>query len=48
MARLETVRKSGLFALIQAIGSLLAEPTDARRDAVESAIDGALESLAGH
>jgi hypothetical protein len=42
MARLSIIRTPRLVALIQAIQSLLIESTDACRDAVESAIDGAL------
>ncbi|WP_427175217.1 hypothetical protein [Arthrobacter sp. 92] len=42
MERLSTIRTPRLAALIQAIHSLLVQPTDARRDAVESAIDAAL------
>jgi hypothetical protein len=42
MTRLSTVRTPGLVALIQAMQSLLVHPTEARRDAVESAIDFAL------
>lgn len=42
MTRLSTVRMPRLVALIQAIQSLLIHSTDARRDAVESAIDFAL------
>jgi len=39
MERLSTIRTPRLVALIQAIQSLLVQSTDARRDAVESAID---------
>jgi hypothetical protein len=39
MERLSTIRTPGLVTLIQAIQSLLDEKTDARRNAVESAID---------
>jgi hypothetical protein len=46
MSYLSTVRTPRLVALIQAIQSLLAHSTDARRDAVESAIDSALTPLA--
>ncbi|MBT2585332.1 hypothetical protein [Arthrobacter sp. ISL-95] len=46
MTRLSTVRTPRLVALIQAIQSLLAHSTDARRDAVESAIGSALTPLA--
>ncbi len=42
MERLSTIRMPRLVALIQAIQALLLESTDARRDAVESGIDGAL------
>ncbi|WP_461165002.1 hypothetical protein [Arthrobacter sp. R4-81] len=42
MTRLSTVRTPRLVALIQAIQSLLVHPTEARRDAVESAIGLAL------
>jgi hypothetical protein len=42
MERLSAIRTPRLVALIQAIESLLVEPTDTRRDAVESAIDVAL------
>jgi hypothetical protein len=40
--RLSTIRMPRLVALIQAIQALLVESTDARRDAVDCAIDGAL------
>ena len=39
MERLSTIRTPRLVALIQAIQSLLVQSTDARREAVESAID---------
>jgi hypothetical protein len=42
MDRLSRIRTPRLVALIQAIESLLVQPTDARRDAVGSAIDVAL------
>jgi len=42
MRRLSAVQKPSLVALIQAIESLLDQSTDARRDAVESAIDFAV------
>ncbi|SDL77899.1 hypothetical protein SAMN04487913_11498 [Arthrobacter sp. ok362] len=42
MERLSTIRAPRLVALIQAIQSLLVQTTDARSDAVESAIDVAL------
>lgn len=42
MPRLSTIRARRLVALIQAIQSLLVQSTDARRDAVELAIDIAL------
>ena len=42
MERLSTIRTPRLVVLIQAIQSLLVQSTDARRDAVESAIDVAL------
>jgi hypothetical protein len=42
MERLSAIRTPRLVALIQAIESLLVQSTDARRDAVESAIDVAL------
>ncbi|MDR6558462.1 hypothetical protein J2809_002832 [Arthrobacter pascens] len=42
MERLSTIRTPRLVALIQAIQSLLVQSTDARRDAVEFAIDVAL------
>lgn len=46
MERLATIRTPRLVALIQAIQSLLVESTDARRDAVESAIDVAIAPTA--
>jgi hypothetical protein len=42
MDRLSIIRTPRLVALIQTIQALLVEPTDARRDAVESAIEDAL------
>ncbi|MDP9906694.1 MULTISPECIES: hypothetical protein [Arthrobacter] len=48
MERLSTIRTPRLVALIQAIQSLLVQSTDARRDAVESAIDVALTPPATH
>lgn len=42
MKRLSTIQTPRLIPLIQAIESLLVQPTDERRDAVESAIDVAL------
>lgn len=44
MRRLAAVRKPVLVALIQAIETLLDQPTDGRRDSVESAIDFAAAS----
>lgn len=45
MGRLATIRTPKLVALIQAIQELLDESTDARRAAVESAIDAAIAAL---
>ncbi|WP_140395027.1 hypothetical protein [Arthrobacter sedimenti] len=42
IARLSKIRTPKLVALIQAIQSLLIQSTDARREAVETAIDAAL------
>ncbi|WP_146069685.1 hypothetical protein [Arthrobacter sp. B0490] len=42
MARLSTIQTARLVDLIQAIQSLLIHPTDACRDAVESAVDVAI------
>jgi hypothetical protein len=46
MARLLTIQTPGLVELVQAIQSLLIYPTDASRDAVESAIDVAIAAPA--
>ncbi|MHA7263717.1 hypothetical protein ACX80W_10995 [Arthrobacter sp. TMN-37] len=46
MARLSSIQTPKLVALIQTIQSLLVQSTDARREAVESAIDFALTPLA--
>ncbi|WP_146069718.1 hypothetical protein [Arthrobacter sp. B0490] len=42
MAHLSTIQTPGLVELVQAIQSLLIHPSDANRDAVESAVDVAI------